>query len=201
MEKKITLIEDLKIQKLINQGKTIDINDNEILSGYNKMIKEVDRLGLSTEDIKDWLMAKTSGTRFKTYDLRYENVDFDTLDLEFIQETLKTFSFEGTEKAPMDRIHSTFDAHLNKPRSRGRKHVAQEGGSCAVKSVATWIKENFGEKDYALFKQFVSEREIKRLETLLEQEPDPTTREQLETALLLGKKALEQRTKKSRRFW
>ena len=189
-----------RIRNLKKRGKPINIKDRKIQPAIVKLNAQAETRGFSTEDIQEWVKMQTLGTRFKSNNQRYEDVNFAALGLNLIRMTLMPLFFEDDVTEPMELLYKNFDLNLNKPRNFGRKHSSQIGGSCAVKSVSTWIHDCFGEKEYALFKQFISEREMKRLETLLEQEPDPTTREQLEMALLLGKKALEHRTKKAEKL-
>ena len=61
--------------------------------------------------------------------------------------------------------------------NKGRDHKLQKKGSCAVKSLTSWLHERLGDQIWRDFKTFFTKREMQKIDRLAEQIPDPAKRE------------------------
>lgn len=105
--------------------------------------------------------------RNKVQDLSYKNIDISYITLEFIMSIARQ-RFDAEIKNPMEAVLKPFKGLIV---TEGRTHTAQTKGDCAFKSVSSFIKGELGE-EYNKFKVFVTERELKKIESLKKERED-----------------------------
>lgn len=130
-------------------------------------------------------------------DISYTQVNFGQLNLDFIEKLIKDEA-DVSDKNPMNSIIKDLDQRLGiAHKGSGRRHVAQTKGSCAYKSVSSWIKDSLGEEDYNRFKLFVTKSEIAKLNELKDKplvyNPNKAT---IDTMLEQSNQVLEKRADK-----
>lgn len=99
-------------------------------------------------------------------DISYEHVNFNRLNLEVIEKLIQGEA-DSNDNNPMKSIIKNLDQIFGTAhKGNGRKHVAQTKGSCAYKSVSSWVKGSLGAQDYNNLKLFITKKEIANLNDL-----------------------------------
>lgn len=132
-------------------------------------------------------------------DAKFADLDMDSFfPLLMVQEyKKKTSPWRGIMSGVNKEFRTYFqNQHQCRP-SPGRLIKAQTRGSCAAKSVSAWLRGYLGKEDHRPFKIFVTQQEIKNIQTL-RRKPDVDGRlGNLDYLEKRGDQALQRRRRKS----